>query len=343
MKISGLGYAMPERVVKNDEVLSLVEKHSKKYLDGSVDRLLGRLNALLKISGTEERRWMSEGERAFDFARRAAGNALREAGVGPCDIDLLIYVGVGRGWVEPSMATFFIHELGMENATGFDILDACLSWMRALDAANQFLKNGVYKNIMVLNAEFNTVYKDWGIRSLDEAAFRFAQMTIGEAATATVLTASEEGDEPFLIRYRTDASLHDLCKIPLPQISSFNNTEKCPRLDPLVFFAYSAELMAASYKIIPGLFYGSPELLGRKHDITFAHSASKSVIDGVAERMGMAGKVVNLYPEIGNVVSASIPLAMGISVVRGRLKRGMGMLLAAGSAGYSAGIAHMVY
>ncbi len=343
MKISGLGYAMPERVVKNDEVLALIEQNSRPYLDGSVDRLLGRLNALLKISGTRERRWLSEGERAFDFAKRAAEDALAEAGIGAGDIDLLVYVGVGRGWVEPSMATFFIHELGMKNATGFDILDACLSWLRGLDVANQFLKSGVYKNIMVINAEFNTGYREWGIRSLDEAAFRFAQMTIGEAATAVVLAGSGEEAEPFVIEYETDASLHGLCKIPLPQISSFNNEEMCPRVDPLVFFAYSAELMTASYEIIPRLFFGSPELSRGKCDIVFAHSASKSVIDGLAEKLGLSEKIVNIYPEIGNVVSASIPLAMGISAGSGLLKRGMRMLFIAGSAGYSAGIGRLVY
>jgi acyl-CoA:acyl-CoA alkyltransferase len=342
MRISGLGYAMPERVVGNDEVLALVEEHSRAHLDGSADRLLARLKALLKISGTRERRWMSDGERAVDFAGLAAGRALSEAGIGPGDIDLLIYVGVGRGWIEPSMAAFFIHELGMVQATGFDILDACLSWLRALDVSNMFLQKGVYRNIMVLNSEFNTGYREWGIRSLDEAAFRFAQMTIGEAATAVVLSAGAE-DEPFIIRYKTDASLHDLCKIPLPNIASYNDSEKCPSLDPLVFFAYSAELMSASYEIIPELFFKNPELALGEYDIAFAHSASKTVIDGLDEKLGMSGKTVNLYPEIGNVVSASIPLAMGLSAERGGLERGMRMLLAAGSAGYSAGICRMVY
>ncbi len=342
MRIRGLGLGMPSRVVTNDEVLALVETESRASLDGKTDKVLSGLRALLHRSGTRERRWRAPGERAFDFARLAVNQALEEARLKPDEIDLLLYVGVGRGWVEPGMANFFMDAFGMTNATGFDILDACLSWLRALHVAQQFLKNNLYRNILILNAEFNQEYHDWAIREPDELAFRFAQMTIGESATATILTNEDAGLEPFFA-FKTDSKRHDLCKIPLPTIGSYNNQERCPRLDPLVFFAYSSDLVLAAQELIPPLFFDTPELQRRQCDIAFSHSASKPLTDALADRMGIRDQIVNLYPEIGNCVSASLPTAMAIAAQRGVLRHDMQMLLVMGSAGFSAGIGHMVY
>jgi 3-oxoacyl-[acyl-carrier-protein] synthase III len=333
---------MPTRKVTNDEVLAAIEEESRAHLDGQKGKVLSGLRTLLRLSGTRERRWRAPGERAYDFAKIAVDRALQDADMTPEEIDLVLYVGVGRGWVEPGMATFFMHEFGMTNATGYDILDACLSWLRALHISQQFLRNGVYRNIMVLNAEFNQEYHDWAIRDADEVAFRFAQMTIGESATATILTAEETSIEPFFA-FKTDPKRHDLCKIPLPQIASYNDKERCPRLDPLVFFAYSTDLVMAAQEMIPDLYFSTPELQRRRCDICFGHSASQTLINDLARRLGILDRTVNLYSEIGNCVSASIPTAMALSVEQGRLTRGMEMLLIMGSAGFSAGIGHMVY
>jgi len=342
MRIRSVACSMPERIVTNDEVLAIVERESSPYLKNNTEKLLKRFRKLLRISGTEERRWRSEGEFSRDFAKKAVAMALERAELKPLDIDLLLYVGVGRGWLEPCMATFFQHECGIRNATGFDILDACLSWLRALHISYNFLKNGVYKNILILNAEFNYEFNSWATHGIDEVDYRFAQMTIGEAATAMVLSSGDSAVEPFFV-FRTDPALHDLCKIPLPQINAFSDSERCPRLDPLVFFAYSTELMFSANEMIPNLYFDTPEFRKRGCDILFGHSASKKVMDHISRRLGYLKQTVNLYNTIGNVVSASIPAAMAIALEQGRLERGMEMLLVMGSAGFSAGIAHMVY
>jgi len=343
MKIRGIGCSMPKRVVNNDEVLQLIRKYSESLMgNGQLESILTRVKTLFRLSGTEERRWRSEGERAYEFGKKAAEIALERAELKPEDIDLLLYVGVGRGWVEPGMGGFFQHELGMKNATTFDLLDACMSWLRALHVSYNFLKNGVYKNIMVLNAEFNKSYEKWGIKSIDELAYRFAQCTIGESATATILSNGDMGVEPYFV-FKTDPSRHDLCKIPLKDIHSYNDKERCPELDSEVFFAYSADLFNAAQEMIPQLYEENDELKNRACDIAFAHSASATLTDRIAEYLHKSDVVVNLYSKFGNTVSASIPTAMAWALENGRLKRDMNMMLFMGSAGFSAGICHMVY
>ena len=142
---------------------------------------------------------------------------------------------------------------------------------------------------------------------------------------------------------RTDASLHSLCKIPLPHIAQFSDGEVCPALDPLVFFAYSKELFKAARGVMTAAYRNSSELNRRSFDIAFAHSASWYLIEGVDQELGGLGRTVNLFEEFGNTVSASIPVAMCRAIEQGRLQRGMRMLHVVGSAGFSVGFAHIVY
>jgi 3-oxoacyl-[acyl-carrier-protein] synthase III len=214
--------------------------------------------------------------------------------------------------------------------------------MRALYISHHFLKNGAYKHILVLNGEFNAEYGSWRISQPGELDYRFAQCTVGEAATATVLERREDGEEPYF-EFKTEASLHPLCKIPLPQIAQYSDGEICPALDPLVFFAYSTELIKAARQIMIAAYRSSAELNRRPIDIAFAHSASQYVIEGIDQELGGRGLTVNLFEQFGNTVSASIPLAMCWAIEQGRLRRGMRMLHVVGSAGFSVGFAHLVY
>ncbi len=344
MRIRGIACSMPSRRVGNDELIELVQRASAPYLSSQqMGQVVARMKSLFRLSGSKFRRHRSDGEMASDFAVRAAQEALEKAELLPKDIDLLIYVGVGRGWIEPGMSNYFAHSAGMSNATCFDLLDACLSWTRALHVAHQFLKNRVYKNIMVMNAEFNwAAYQNCAIRDLDELDYRFAQFTIGESATATILSKGQGGEEPYF-EFKTDASLHTLCKIPLPHIAQYSGSELCPSLEPLVFFAYSTELFKAARRMIVECYTGSPELARRPFDIAFTHSASKSLATHLDRDLGGHGRTVNVFDEFGNTVSASIPTAMCWAIEQGRLKRGMRMLHVMGSAGFSVGFAHMVY
>jgi 3-oxoacyl-[acyl-carrier-protein] synthase-3 len=215
--------------------------------------------------------------------------------------------------------------------------------MRSLFIAYQFLKNRVYKHILVINGEFNTEYGTCKITDPDQLEYRFAQCTVGEAATATILERNgEEGDQPYF-EFKTDASLHALCKIPLPQVAQYSDEEVCPILDPLVFFAYSKELFKAALEQVTAAYFNSAELVRRPVDIAFAHSASRYQIEAVDKALGGRGLTVNLFEEFGNTVSASIPLAMCQAIKQGRLRRGMRMLHVVGSAGFSAGFAHFVF
>jgi 3-oxoacyl-[acyl-carrier-protein] synthase III len=343
MRIRSIASSIPTRRVSSDEIVERVRQASASYLPPEqMEQVIKRLRILSRLAGCRYRHERASGERSGDFVLRAAREALAKANLLPADIDLVLYVGVGRGWVEPGMSNYFTDALGLRNATCFDVLDACLSWLRALYISYHFLKNGAYKHILVLNGEFNAEYGNWRITHPDQLDYRFAGCTVGEAATATVLEPWQEREDPYF-EFKTEASLHPLCKIPLPQIAQFSDAERCPALDPLVFFAYSNELIKAARQIMTAAYRKSPELNRRAIDIAFAHSASRYVIEGIDQELGGLGLTVDIFEQFGNTVSASIPVAMCWAIEQGRLQRGMRMLHVVGSAGFSVGFAHFVY
>jgi 3-oxoacyl-[acyl-carrier-protein] synthase III len=334
---------VPTRRLSNEEIVERVRQKSAPHLPpGQMEQVIKRLRILFRFAGSQDRYVRERGERSGNFVLKAAREALEKADLGPKDIDLVLYVGVGRGWVEPGTSNYFTDALGLRNATCFDVLDACLSWLRALYISYHFLKNGAYKHILVLNGEFNAEYGNWRITDPAQLDYHFAQFTVGEAATATILECREDEEEPYF-EFKTEASLHPLCKIPLPQIADYSDGEICPALDPLVFFAYSKDLFKAARKVIVSAYRNSAELNRRPFDIAFAHSASRYVIEDIDREIGARGLTVNLFGQFGNTVSASVPLAMCWAIEQGRLRRGMRMLHVVGSAGFSAGFAHLIF
>lgn len=344
MKIASFSCKFPELIITNDDIYNKIEEHSNAYLSKKqMKQVLNITKNLLNLSGTKERRLRADGERAADFVIAAGRNALEKAFLKPTDIDLLIYAGIGRGWIMPGLANLFQDELGMIHSTCFDIIEACQSWLRALHVSFNFIKNKVYKNIMILNGEFTMhEHANFVIKNVDELEYRYPAFTVGEAATATILT-DDENETPHF-EFVTEASLHPLSKIPLPSIHQYSSNEKCPELDPLIAFAYYDVVMNFMKEKIPEIYFNSPELKKRDVDICFCHPSIHPLKGtSIANTVGLEDKVITAYPQYGNISAATIPVSINKAVELGRIERGMKMLILVGSVGASCGIAHLTY
>jgi len=156
MRSSSIAHALPSRRVTNQELIeAVVEKSRTHFREQGLRLLETSLRRSLRVAGTEIRFLRANGEKAIDLGLRAGRDALHAASLEPAQVDLLIYAGVGRGWIEPAMANLFQGELQLRRATCFDVLDACASWLRSLLIAQSFIDSGTYKTVMVLNCEFN--------------------------------------------------------------------------------------------------------------------------------------------------------------------------------------------
>ena len=159
--IKNICASLPSRCVKNNDIIKLIYQKSKKY-DGDLSKDLKLIKQLLEKSGSESRFWCAQGETAIEHVKTCVTDVLQRSQISPRDVDLLIYVGVGRGFIEPSNAHLMAHALNCVNAQCFDIIEACMSWIRGLQIADSLFKTSTYRNALIINAEFNrSFWTNW--------------------------------------------------------------------------------------------------------------------------------------------------------------------------------------
>ncbi|GAB4249825.1 MAG: beta-ketoacyl-ACP synthase III [Acidobacteriota bacterium] len=342
MKILSISYALPSKRVGNEELIEEILDRNRAHLsDVQLQTLEEKLRRFFRMSGTRYRYHRAQGEKAFDFAVKAGQQALKEAGVDPQDVDLLIYAGVGRGWVEPATANLFQSELGLRSATCFDVLDACASWIRSLAIAKSFLAQKMYRLVMILNCEFNfREYANFEVRSEEDLEKSFSAFTIGEAATATLVTNREDDDSEFT--FKTWGEKHSLCKIALPNAGDFSPNGE--RIKPMAFFTAPAELLTFTVRQLVAHFRETSSLASKAYDLIVGHAVSVASTLRAARLMGLdVTRVFETHDRFGNTVSASLPLGLAVAEDEGRLHRGDRVLLVMGSAGVTTALASFEY
>jgi 3-oxoacyl-[acyl-carrier-protein] synthase III len=340
-----LGHAVPTRVVTNaDLVARAAERSSGSLGEGDVLAICSYLSEQLDRTGARTRYHRLEGEDALGLGIRAAKAALDAAGLQPTDVDLLIYTGVGRGFIEPATANVFQAALGMTNATCFDLLDACASWIRAVDVASHLVAAGRYRRTMILNCEANfREYEPASIASPGDMELLWAGFTVGEAATATIIDAGD-GDAQYHATFRNAGAYVQDCQIPLPHAGQFLNGNPGSHLPALLFQSRPDVLAAGAIRQLHRQFQEDPLLSKQRYDVIFGHTVSVPVTDAVLRRLELdPARFVEIYPSYGNVVSASLPLAMSLAMSDGRLRRGNRVLLMMGGAGLTTALASFVF
>ena len=188
--IIGVGKYLPKRVLSNRDL--------EKTVDTSDEWITTR-------TGIKERRLASSREAASDLAINAAKGALKDAGVKPQDLDLIIVATITPDMQFPSTACFVQAALGAKNAVCFDISAACAGFVYAIIVAQQFVAGGTYKNALVVGTEVLSSITDWQDRS--------TCVLFGDGAGAAVL--SEVKSAGILSTYLGgDGSRADLLMLP---------------------------------------------------------------------------------------------------------------------------------
>ena len=344
MKILGIAHSLPSSVVTNEQLVSRILRHELNTIpQADRARFTEDLCARFERAGAVTRFHRTPGEFAASFGIDAGRKALVRAGLGPADIDLLIYVGVGRGFLEPATANIFQHRLGLAHATCFDLLDACASWMRALDIAHHLLARGLYRHVMVLNCEFNfEEFIRWDFRCVEDLDHLWGGFTVGEAATATILGAD---DADYHATFVTRGEHHGLCQIPLAHARNFlDGTPARCEAPPLHFFVFAAELHQQAIAQLARQFWDDPVLASGHWDLVVGHSTSIPAAQSVTRKLRLDQALAfETFSRYGNTVSASIPLGLSLALEGGRLERGHRVLLVSASAGLTTGFMSFRY
>lgn len=315
-RVIGTGGYLPAEIKTNEEI--------SKTVDTSDSWIFER-------TGITSRRIAAKHETASSMAEIAARQAIEVADISPNVIDMIIVATGTPDNVYPSTGCMLQHRLGIKKCVAFDIQAACSGSIFGLDMANQYIKSGAAKTVLVVGAEICSRIVDWTDRG--------TCILFGDGAGAVLLQAGEQ--EGLLSTHiHSDGSFEDLLKCPNPQALG--------------------EPDMAGYISMKGneVFKVAVNTLGRIVDETLAannmqksdidwlvpHQANIRIIAATAKKLKMSmDHVVVTLQEQGNTSSASVLLAFNEAVRDGRIKHGHVVLLEAFGAGFTWGSALIRY
>ena len=296
--VRGVGHYLPERVVPNAELETLV--------DTSDDWIRSR-------SGIERRHFAAEGETTSLLATHAARAALADAGLEANDIDAIILATSTADLTFPSAATMVQANLGMTRGFAFDLQAVCAGFVFALSTANALMISGQAKRVLVIGAETFSRLMDWSDRS--------TCVLFGDGAGALVLEAQEgtgaNTDRGILATdLHSDGQFRDLLYV---DGGTSTGTTGYLRMSGKEVFRHAVEKLAETAHAA----LEKVDLTGGDVDWIVPHQANIRIIEGTAKRMQVPmDKVVVTVQDHGNTSAASIPLALSVGRDRGQIKQG---------------------
>lgn len=318
-RVAGIGSYLPEKVLSNFDLEKMVE---------TTDQWI------VERTGIERRHIAAEGQGTSDLCFHAAQKALADANLTAQDIDMIIVGTVTGDRQMPSTACYVQSKLGCRNIVAFDLNAACSGFLYAASIADQFIRTGMYKNVLVIGAEVLHRFVNYQDR---ETCILF-----GDGAGAWVVSRAEDGDKNVIAstHLHADGDLAELLTLPgggslMPQSQHvLDNKLNYVSMKGREIFKNAVRTMALCCKEALEANNMSPDQV----DWIVPHQANKRIIEAVADQFNFPmDRVIVYLHETGNTSSASIPLAFDWAVKNGKIKRGQTILLTAFGAGLTSG------
>ena len=314
--VLGCGAFLPANVVTNDDLA--------KRIDTSDSWIVER-------TGIKRRHMAAEGEMTSDLAVAAATRALANAGVSVSELDLVIVATTTPDETFPATATRVQARLGMTRGAAFDIQAVCSGFIYALAVADNFIRCGQARTVLVIGAETMSRILDWSDRT--------TCVLFGDGAGAVVLQAGQgagtNADRGILnTKIFSDGRQHDL--LYTDGGVSATGTTGLLRMQGREVFKHAVVNISAAI-----------EASTREAGITPAdidwfvpHQANQRILDGTARKLHIRPEtVISTIAEHGNTSAASVPLALSVGIQDGRIKRGDLVLMEAMGGGFTWGAA----
>ena len=314
--ILGCGAFLPAKILTNYDL--------SKMVDTSDDWIMER-------TGIKVRHIARDGETTSDLAFEAATRAIRNADIKPDDIDIIIVATTTPDETFPSTATRIQARLNMLGGAAFDIQAVCSGFIYALSVADNLVRGGQAKTILVIGAETMSRLLDWNDRS--------TCVLFGDGAGAVVLRAAKgEGtnaDRGILsTKIYSDGRMHDM--LYTDGGPSTTGTAGHLRMQGKEVFKHAVKNITEAIETAAR----DAGLTPSDIDWFVPHQANQRILDGTARKLNIRPeRVISTIAEHGNTSAASVPLALAVAVGDGRIKRGDLVLMEAMGGGFTWGAA----
>jgi 3-oxoacyl-[acyl-carrier-protein] synthase-3 len=326
-KIIGLGHYVPANIVTNDDL--------SKIMDTTDEWIQER-------TGIKERRWVKpgDGQSTFTMGLEAAKKAISNAGIDKEDLDLIVFATLSPDYYFPGPGVQIQEALEINTVAALDIRAQCSGFVYSISVADQFIKTGMYKNILVIGSELQSHGIDKSTRG------RSISVIFGDGAGAAVLSREEDISKGILSTHIHSEGKHALelaTEAPgmgtrwVTDIIKDNDAEDLsyrPYMNGQFVFKHAVKRF--SEVITEGLQKNNLEV--SDIDMLIPHQANLRISQFIQKRFALSdNQVYNNIQKYGNTTAASIPIALSEAHEQGRIKEGDTVVLAAFGSGFTWG------
>lgn len=329
--ISGMGFYVPDHVVKNDELA--------KFMDTNDTWIQER-------TGIKERRWINNPEEnTTSMGVKAAKRAIEDAGIDKSDIDFIIFATLSPDYYFPGPGVSVQEHLELDTIGALDVRNQCSGFVYGLSVAEQYIKTGMYKNILLIGSEFHSGGLEKSTRG------RSVSVIFGDGAGAAIVSATDDPNRGILSTHLHSEGKHaeELTLIG-PSTSRWvdrimsendpNDTSYYPHMNGNFVFKHAVTRF-------PQVIMEALEKNNKKPseiDLLIPHQANLRISQFVQRSMKLRDdQVFNNIQKYGNTTAASIPIAIAEAKQEGKIKEGDLVCLAAFGSGFTWASALMVW
>ena len=327
-KIIGMGMYVPENVVTNEDLTAM--------MDTSHEWIIER-------TGIEERRHIKKGDgnTTATMGVKAAKIAIERADIDKNDIDLILFATLSPDYYFPGSGVIVQQQLEIPTCPAMDIRNQCSGFIYALSTADQFIKTGMYKNILIIGSENHSGGLDMTTRG------RGVSVIFGDGAGAVVLSRSEDADKGILSTHLHSEGqfAEELALIGpstnrwVPEILEANDPTDIsyyPNMNGQLVFKNA--VVRFSEVIMEGL--QQNKMTPDQIDMLIPHQANLRISQFIQRKFGLNDdQVYNNIMRYGNTTAGSIPIALTEAWEEGKIKSGDLVVLAAFGSGFTWGSA----
>ncbi len=326
-KIAGLGSYLPENVVTNDDLSKLMDTNDAW---------------IQERTGIQERRHIKKGDgnSTATMGAKAARIAIERSGIAKDDIDMIVFATLSPDYYFPGCGVQVQEMLDIKTIPALDVRNQCSGFIYALSVADQFIKTGMYKNILVIGSENHSGGLDFTDRG------RSISVIFGDGAGAAVLTRTDHISQGILSTHLHSEGKNAMelslrgpsTEYWVPQIIAEN-----PQGDDIPYyphmngqFVFKNAIQRFSEVIMEGLKANGLEV--SDIDMLIPHQANLRISQFVQQKFKLKdSQVYNNIQKYGNTTAASIPIALTEAWETGKIKQGDLVVLAAFGSGFTWG------
>jgi 3-oxoacyl-[acyl-carrier-protein] synthase-3 len=323
-KISGLGFYVPSNTVTNDDLSKIIDTNDEW---------------IQERTGIQERRHIINGEdTTTSMGVKAAKIAIERAGISKEEIDFIIFATLSPDYYFPGPGVLVQRDLGLKTVGALDVRNQCSGFVYALSIADQYIKTGMYKNILVIGSEVQSTGLDMTTRG------RGVSVIFGDGAGAAIVSREEDLTKGILSTHLHSEGVHaEELIVKAPGMGGRWVTDIIADNDPddeSYFpymngqFVFKNAVVRFSEVINEGL--EANNLKVSDIDMLIPHQANLRISQFIQKKFGLTDdQVFNNIQKYGNTTAASIPIALTEAWEQGKIKSGDTLVLAAFGSGFT--------